>query len=126
MRIVEYTQDREQLVKYYNLMDIVLSPSLWDGMPNSVLEAMACASVVASDAGGIRDVLRDGESGVVIPTRELQLLGPRCVELLEAGEAHSRALGHRARSYVQEHHAQAAETERLLSLYEKLMESTQP
>jgi glycosyltransferase involved in cell wall biosynthesis len=124
MRIVEYTQDREEMVKYYNLMDIVLSPSLWDGMPNSVLEAMACARpVVASDAGGIRDVLRDGECGVVIPTLELQRLGSRCLELLEAGEARSQAMGDRARAYVQEHHAQGPETDRLLTLYQKIMES---
>jgi glycosyltransferase involved in cell wall biosynthesis len=126
MRIVDYTQDRMELVKYYNLMDIVLSPSLWDGMPNSVLEAMACARpVVASDAGGIRDVLQDGKSGVVLSTRELPQLGARCLELLEAGEARARELGSHARSYVLEHHAPAAEITRLLSLYEKLMESPQ-
>lgn len=123
LRIVEYTHDREDLVRYYNLMDIVLSPSLWDGMPNSVLEAMACARpVIASDAGGIRDVMRDGESGVVIPTRELHRLGARCLELLEAGEARRQELGHRARAHVLEHHAPAAETDRLLSLYQTLIE----
>lgn len=123
LRIVEYTQDREELVKHYNLMDVVLSPSLWDGMPNSVLEAMACARpVIASDAGGIRDVLRDGETGIVVPTRELHRLGERCLELLESGEARRRALGDRARAYVLEHHAPAVEARQLMSLYQQIVE----
>lgn len=55
---------REELVPFYLACDIVMIPSLFDGMPNVLLEAMICGSiVVASNAGGMPDVISDGETG---------------------------------------------------------------
>jgi glycosyltransferase involved in cell wall biosynthesis len=48
----------------YTLCDLVLQPSIDDGMPNAVLEAMACERVVvASPVGGLLDLIQDGENG---------------------------------------------------------------
>lgn len=55
---------RRSLIPYYLACDIVLIPSLYDGMPNVLLEAMLCgAPVVASRAGGMPDVISHGEDG---------------------------------------------------------------
>jgi glycogen(starch) synthase len=55
---------REALVPYYLSCDVVFIPSLYDGMPNVLLEAMVCERpVVASRAGGIPDVVSDGIDG---------------------------------------------------------------
>jgi len=119
IHVVEYIQDREELVKYYNLMDVVLQPSLWDGMPNSVLEAMACGRLVlASSAGGIRDLVTHGETGLLISPHELQRLGEGCLEVLEAEPEERDAIGRRAREYVMQHHRPEQELGRLLDLYE--------
>jgi glycosyltransferase involved in cell wall biosynthesis len=115
---VEYVQDRKELAKYYSLMDVVLSPSLWDGMPNSVLEAMACGRlVVASNVGGIRDAITHGETGFLVDVHELHRLGEGCIELIEAGEAARQEIGLRARRYVEEHHRPEQEVARILDIY---------
>jgi glycosyltransferase involved in cell wall biosynthesis len=50
---------------YYSLMDVFVHPSLRDGMPNAVLEAMACEkAVVATPIGGVVDVVEDGKNGI--------------------------------------------------------------
>jgi glycosyltransferase involved in cell wall biosynthesis len=55
---------REKLLPLYLACDIVLIPSLYDGMPNVLLEAMLCGKiVVASNAGGIPDLISDGVTG---------------------------------------------------------------
>jgi glycosyltransferase involved in cell wall biosynthesis len=55
---------RKSLIPYYLACDVVLIPSLYDGMPNVLLEAMLCGSaVVAGRAGGIPDVLSNGVDG---------------------------------------------------------------
>lgn len=64
VRSLPYVTELEDLRAAYTLCDVVLQPSLHDGMPNVVLEAMACERVVvASTAGGLPDLLRDGENG---------------------------------------------------------------
>lgn len=55
---------REELIPLYLACDIVMIPSLYDGMPNVLLETMICGTVVvASSAGGMPDVISDGETG---------------------------------------------------------------
>jgi glycosyltransferase involved in cell wall biosynthesis len=51
--------------------DILLHASLAEGIPNVVLEAMACARpVVVTDSGGTREAVRDGIEGFVVPARD--------------------------------------------------------
>ena len=61
----------KDVARHLRLCDVVLLPSVWDGMPNALLEAMACARpVLASDSGGIPEVIEHGVSGLMLP-REL-------------------------------------------------------
>ncbi|MBQ7567072.1 MAG: glycosyltransferase [Oscillospiraceae bacterium] len=47
--------------------DVFILPSLWEGMPMSIIEAMGTAlPIIASDVGGVSDMIRDGESGILI------------------------------------------------------------
>ena len=55
--------DRYELLPFYAACDFVVVPSFYDGMPNVLLEAAALGvPALASDAGGMRDILRDGET----------------------------------------------------------------
>ena len=56
--------DRYELLNYYPACDYVVLPSLYDGMPNVLLEAMALGiPLLASHAGAMRDVIQEGEHG---------------------------------------------------------------
>ena len=58
MHVLRFHRDMPAL---YNAADVVVNPSLFEGMPNSVMEAMACARpVVAIRAGGTGALIRDG------------------------------------------------------------------
>ena len=53
-------------VPYYAAMDLFVLPSLWEGLPLTILEAWAAGTpVAATDVAGSRDMIRDGETGLL-------------------------------------------------------------
>lgn len=65
---VTLTGFRENPYPYYAAADVFALPSRWEGMPNAVLEALACGTPVVSwrDAGAVADVVTDGENGILV------------------------------------------------------------
>jgi glycosyltransferase involved in cell wall biosynthesis len=68
-RHIDYVRDIAELRAAYAACDVIAHPSHHDGMPNVVLEAMACGrAVIASPVGGIPDIIRSGENGILCRT----------------------------------------------------------
>lgn len=60
---------------YLASLDVFVLPSLWEGMPFTVLEALASGlPVVATDVGGVRDLIPDETYGVVVPPADARTL----------------------------------------------------
>ena len=75
---------QHDVVPYYSLMDIFVLPSLFEGLPNVILEAMAMRkAVIATKVGGNPDVLSDGENGFLVPVRNVQKLALALEKLIE-------------------------------------------
>ena len=109
------------LPAYYNLADLVLMPSRRDGLPNALLEAMACErAVLATEAGGISDAIQDGENGRMVPVSDLQALVAAALELLADSEERQR-LGRAARQTVLAEFSLEQELQANLTLYDRLL-----
>lgn len=66
---VRFLGQRRDVPALLEALDLLVVPSLWEGLPNVMLEAMAAnVPVVATAVGGIPDVLTDGVNGVVCQT----------------------------------------------------------
>jgi len=77
----------KDLPAYYSLMDVFVHPSLRDGMPNAVLEAMACGvPVIATPVGGVLDVLKDGVNGFFVHVNDTEGLAQKMTEVLSQPE----------------------------------------
>ncbi|HEC32449.1 MAG TPA: glycosyltransferase family 4 protein, partial [Deltaproteobacteria bacterium] len=58
----------EETAKWYNAADVFCLPSLWEGCPNVVIESLACGTpVVASNVGGIPDLIPSDSYGFLVP-----------------------------------------------------------
>jgi glycosyltransferase involved in cell wall biosynthesis len=65
---------RGELVELYRQASVVAVPSVWDNSPNVIYEAMACgAPVVATNVGGIPELVEDGVTGLLVPPNEMTL-----------------------------------------------------
>lgn len=82
--------------------------------------------IVASDAGGIPEVIEDGRTGVVVRRGELHLLGERVLELLSWPEAKRRALTDAARAEVESRFGPDAEDASLRRLLARLGPQAHP
>jgi len=108
------------LPAYYSLIDVFVHPSLRDGMPNAVLEAMACEkAVIATPVGGILDVLEDGKNGVIVNVNDANMLAGKIHELLVNAEKRI-SLGKNAREIIVNRFTPAKELEANLEVYRKI------
>lgn len=100
--------------------DIFCLPSHWEGLPLSLLEAMAAgAAVVATTVGDIPEVLEHGEAGVLIEPRQPAQLADALGRLLD--DPHERArLGTLARERARRDYDRATMTRRILEIYREL------
>ncbi len=108
------------LPSYYSVMDVLVHPSLRDGMPNAVLEAMACGrTVIATRAGGVMDVLQDGKNGRLVSINDINSLSAVIQEVLSDKALQSR-LGASARRTILDKFTLQNELDGNLAVYCKL------
>jgi glycosyltransferase involved in cell wall biosynthesis len=70
---------------------LFILPSLFEGMPNAVMEAMACgAAVVATDVNGVRELLGDQGTGLIIPPRDPAALAKAITAIVDQPELRAR------------------------------------
>ena len=102
--------------------DIYVQPSRSEGLPHALLEGMAMSlPVVATAVGGIGDVIRDGEDGMLVPPGDRATLTERLMEL-SRDEQMREAFGRRARQRVEQVGAASVMTRRLEQLYDDLLD----
>jgi glycosyltransferase involved in cell wall biosynthesis len=95
--------------------------SAWEGMPIALLEAAAAGlPIVATRVGGNHEVVRDGESGFLVPPRDHEALGQAMLRLMEQAPERRRAMGECGREHVRVHYGLGRVVERWQDLYRQV------
>ena len=104
--------------------DIFAMPSLKEGLGVAALEAMASGlPLIASDVGGLREVVEDGRSGIIVPTANATAIASAVVRLAESAELRSQ-MGAAARARVVENYSMEKMAARTLALYRECVRTT--
>jgi len=75
---------RRDVPRILSATDCLVLTSLWEGLPISVLEALASSCpVVATDTGGIKEVIKDGKNGFLVPQKNPLALAEKIISLLQ-------------------------------------------
>lgn len=110
---------RDDLGDLFRAMDLFVMPSLWEGLSLAMLSAMAAGlPVVATNVGGVREVLGNDDRGFVLPPGDADAL----TERIAWCHAHPDAATHKGAAgatYVRTHYSDEAMVKRVEEVYER-------
>ena len=120
---VHFLGQRDDVPALLRQMDILALPSLWEGMPNAVMEAMAASlPVVATAVHGTPELVDDGVTGILAPARNVSALCAALRRLLDDGDLRRR-MGEAGRRRIAERFSEEKMTASTIELYERLLRS---
>ena len=102
--------------------DIFVLPSLWEGLPIGLLEAMSMGkAIIASDVDGTTDIIEHMQNGYLIGLNDMEKVLPTAILSMAADTALQQQLGTKARETVQHNFNAADMTRKIESQYQKLL-----
>lgn len=120
---VTFTGSRSDVPDLLAAADIGLLTSDREGMPLAVLEYMAAGlPVVATDVGGLPEVVVAGDTGFLVPRRDSAMLAARITELLE-NPSLARSMGERGRERQRAEFSRETMLRRVTELYDELLDA---
>ena len=98
---IEFLGFVENIHQLYLISKIVCLPSYREGMPKSLLEAAAAqCAIITTDTVGCREAIKDGETGLLIPTRDSRALSKALFSLM-SDEIAVKKLGKNGRAFAE-------------------------
>jgi colanic acid/amylovoran biosynthesis glycosyltransferase len=118
---------QEEVIEWLYKSDILLAPSVTsqdgdqEGTPVVIIEALARGlPVLSTQHSGIPELIQDGQSGILVPERDVAAFADRLEFLIRNPEIWPE-MGHKARSYVEEHHNIDKLNDQLVKIYQQLI-----
>lgn len=124
---VIFVERTHEVEKYYGAADVFALPSLREGLPNALLEAMASAlPCVASRLPGITDtVIEDGANGLLVPPGAVGALAEALRRVLQE-PSWARRMGRRARQTIEERYGIHEVAAQYLRAYQQVVDERPP
>ncbi|MEM2741859.1 MAG: glycosyltransferase family 4 protein, partial [Nitrososphaeria archaeon] len=105
----------------YQRSSIFVLPSLKEALPMSILESLACGTpVVATTVGGIPEIIRNNENGILVPQNDEKKLAEAIDYLLQNKDVRVR-LGQNGRKNIVERFSYRSSIKKLLKIYQKML-----
>jgi glycosyltransferase involved in cell wall biosynthesis len=118
---IRHLGERSDIRELLAISDVVVLPSYREGFPRVLLEAAAMArAIVTTDVPGCRDVVDDGENGLLAPVRDAGALA-LAVEKLLASPSLRERFGDAARRKAVAEFDERRVVERMMRLYDELL-----
>lgn len=118
---IRFLGRRSDVAEWLAASQLFVLSTNWEGFPRSILEAMrAGLPVVTSDVGGSREAVRDGETGYLVPRRNVDMLCDRLTRLID-DPRRRKQMGQAARAFYLSHFTFARMLDDNLRIYHSLI-----
>ncbi len=112
---------RDRIADHYRRADVFVTATTWEGMPNTVLEAMACGlPIVGTQASGLCELVHDGLNGYLVPINDPDALAQAIAGLVNNGYERRR-MGRQSRRLAEREFAWEYIAEQYVGVYEQVM-----
>jgi glycosyltransferase involved in cell wall biosynthesis len=119
--LVEWWGHQKDMPGVFAQAHVVVLPSYREGLPKVLLEAAACGrAIVATDVPGCREIVRNGENGVLVPAYDAHALAASVERLIVDGVLRKR-LGDRGRQIVLNDFSEKKVVEETMVLYKQCL-----
>ncbi|MCZ4223002.1 glycosyltransferase family 4 protein [Pedobacter rhodius] len=109
---------REDIPDILNAINIFCLPSLWEGLPIALLEAMSMRkAIIASEIDGINDLISNDDNGILVPPRDIRRLSEALNQLIR-NEPLRTNLGSKAEKTVKDQFNVEVMTKKIELIYE--------
>ena len=120
---IEWWGQCKDMQQVFSESHIVCLPSYGEGLPKVLIEAAACSrAIVATDVPGCREIVRDGENGLLVPVGDVNALVSALQRLLEDSPLRNR-MGKCGRTMVEADFSIEQVVQNTLMLYQRLIRS---
>lgn len=115
---------QNEIPYWLSASDIFVFPTYNEGLPNAIMEAMACGlPVVATEIGGIPEVVKDGENGILIDKKNVKSIVHSLEKLIE-NKSMCRKMGEHGRITIEEKFSWNNSAKKLIEIYNKIIDGT--
>jgi glycosyltransferase involved in cell wall biosynthesis len=115
---------QEEVQRFYQTADVFVLPSRMEGLPNALLEAMACGlPTISSLLPGVSEVIEHNTNGLLVPPDDREAISDAVLRLLENPDVAQR-LGNAAHQTIMKHYSLDVVADRYVHLYTSLAETT--
>lgn len=119
---VTYLGSVSDMLSLYHAADVLVLPSLYEGLPNAVLEGHACGlPAVVSQAANIDGLVVEGESGFEAPALQPDRLAEALGRMLALSVARRREMGERGRAHIVRQFSMERVHDEVVALYDRLL-----
>ena len=122
---IKFLGTRKDVLALLQQAEAFVLPSRWEGMPNALLEAMACGlPCVATRVSGSEDIITDGINGLLVPPAQPAAMAHALQRLIEDADF-AQQMGEAARATVKRDYQLSTIVNQCLALYKQLIKQQQ-
>ena len=123
---IRFVGEHRDIERWYRALSFYIAPQRWEGFGLTPLEAMACGvPVVAADVGAFSELIKQDETGVVIPADDLEAMIAASEPYLADPEFTARQ-GANGRAHIEAHFRLDGEAGKLVDIYRELLGDETP
>ncbi len=118
---VKFLGYRKDIANVISMCDIIVQPSLFEGLPRVLVEAMYLGkSIIGTDVDGIREIIKHKKTGLLIPSKDTKSLANAVMQLLD-NESLANELGDSANKFIKLNYNARVMAQQTGLLYQRML-----